>query len=448
MEQDEEVRHRHVPGPHGDRLSPGKHRQPITTDESDADMMNMNEDKISEITKGLPQGSDKICGLIDQILAPLPQRWRNWVVRGIFTVVMVSSFTFIVSRGSLAIMLLVFAIQFKCFQEIITIGLTVYRLYDLPWFRTLSWFFLFASNYFFFGENLIEFWSVVLRKDQFMHFLVAHHRLISFALYCLGFVWFVLSLRKGYYMRQFSLFAWTHVTLLLIVSQSFLIIQNIFQGIIWFLVPVAMIICCDIMSYVFGFFFGKTPLIKLSSKKTWEGFIGGAISTVLFGLLLSCFLMRFPFFVCPLEDYTKDNSNCSIPATFQHRDFELPRPFSVPYRIFKKDPIVQFTPFLFHTIVMGLFASILGPFGGFFASGFKRAFKIKDFGDVIPGHGGLMDRFDCQLLMGTFVNVYIHTFIKVPNPAKLVQQILFLSNEDQVQVFTSLKEQLEAAGLI
>ena len=49
-----------------------------------------------------------------------------------------------------------------------------------------------------------------------------------------------------------------------------------------------MIICCDIMSYMFGFFFGKTPLIKLSPKKTWEGFIGGAFSTVLFGILVSC----------------------------------------------------------------------------------------------------------------------------------------------------------------
>ena len=40
-----------------------------------------------------------------------------------------------------------------------------------------------------------------------------------------GFVWFVVSLRKGYYMRQFSLFAWTHVALLIIVTQSYLIIQ-------------------------------------------------------------------------------------------------------------------------------------------------------------------------------------------------------------------------------
>ena len=54
-----------------------------------------------------------------------------------------------------------------------------------------------------------------------------------------------------------------------------------------FLVPVSMIICNDIMAYLFGFFFGKTPLIKLSPKKTWEGFIGGAFSTVVFGIIVS-----------------------------------------------------------------------------------------------------------------------------------------------------------------
>ncbi len=39
-------------------------------------------------------------------------------------------------------------------------------------------------------------------------------------------------------------------------------------------------------------------------------------------------------------------------------------------------------------LVLAIFASVVAPFGGFFASGFKRAFKIKDFGDSIPGHGG------------------------------------------------------------
>ena len=41
------------------------------------------------------------------------------------------------------------------------------------------------------------------------------------------------------------------------------------------------------MAYIFGFFFGRTPLIQLSPKKTWEGFIGGGIATVIFGLMVS-----------------------------------------------------------------------------------------------------------------------------------------------------------------
>lgn len=54
-----------------------------------------------------------------------------------------------------------------------------------------------------------------------------------------------------------------------------------------FIVPVSMIICNDVMAYMFGFFFGKTPLIKLSPKKTWEGFIGGWLSTIVFGMIVS-----------------------------------------------------------------------------------------------------------------------------------------------------------------
>ena len=50
-----------------------------------------------------------------------------------------------------------------------------------------------------------------------------------------------------------------------------------------------------------------------------------------------------------------------------------------------------------HAVVLAMFASIIAPFGGFFASGFKRGFKIKDFGDSIPGHGGMTDRMDCQV---------------------------------------------------
>jgi phosphatidate cytidylyltransferase len=55
----------------------------------------------------------------------------------------------------------------------------------------------------------------------------------------------------------------------------------------------------------------------------------------------------------------------------------------------------------FYTFFLGLFASFLAPLGGLFASGFKRAIKIKDFANLIPGHGGLTDRMDCQILMVT-----------------------------------------------
>ncbi|KAJ8966711.1 hypothetical protein NQ314_003364 [Rhamnusium bicolor] len=96
-------------------------------------------------------------------------------------------------------------------------------------------------------------------KD-FLRVLVTYHRFISFCLYCGGFVLFVLSLVKKYYMKQFSLFAWTHVALLIVVTQSYLIIKNIFEGLIWFIVPVSMIICNDIMAYVFGFFLWKNTI--------------------------------------------------------------------------------------------------------------------------------------------------------------------------------------------
>lgn len=52
---------------------------------------------------------------------------------------------------------------------------------------------------------------------------------------------------------------------------------------------------------------------------------------------------------------------------------------------------------------------------------------LQDFGDVIPGHGGIMDRFDCQYLMATFVNVYITSFIRTASPQKLLQQVKYLN---------------------
>lgn len=61
--------------------------------------------------------------------------------------------------------------------------------------------------------------------------------------------------------------------------------------------------------------------------------------------------------------------------------------------------MIPYAPYQLHLLVFAVFASLVAPFGGFFASGFKRAFNIKDFGHSIPGHGGMTDRMDCQWVL-------------------------------------------------
>ena len=55
---------------------------------------------------------------------------------------------------------------------------------------------------------------------------------------------------------------------------------------------------------------------------------------------------------------------------------------------------------------------MVAPFGGFLASAIKRAYSIKDFDSLIPGHGGVTDRVDCEFIMALFVYIYHKTFIK------------------------------------
>jgi Cytidylyltransferase family len=74
---------------------------------------------------------------------------------------------------------------------------------------------------------------------------------------------------------------------------------------------------------------------------------------------------------------------------------------------------------------MSIFASLVAPFGGFFASGFKRAFNIKDFGHSIPGHGGMTDRMDCQYVKLLVMILTLTTVCKVFNGGvyiRLLQQ--------------------------
>ena len=102
----------------------------------------------------------------------------------------------------------------------------------------------------------------------------------------MGFIIFVTNLHKGHYKFQFVQFAWTHLSLLLVIAQSHFIIDNIFEGLFWFLMPTSLVICNDITAYICGFFFGKHKLIQLSPKKTWEGFIGAFFCTLIYAFFV------------------------------------------------------------------------------------------------------------------------------------------------------------------
>lgn len=115
----------------------------------------------------------------------------------------------------------------------------------------------------------------------------------------------------------------------------------------------------DTMAYIVGSFIGKTPLSKISPKKTWEGTAGGVIlCAVVIGIIGK--LMFFP---------------------------------------------VQ------HAIAIALIAGISGTLGDLFESKLKRMAGVKDSGSIMPGHGGFLDRFDSLLFASVFVWIYVQLVI-------------------------------------
>lgn len=108
-------------------------------------------------------------------------------------------------------------------------------------------------------------------------------------------------------------------------------------------------------------------------------------------------------------------------------------------------------PIQVHILVFGTFASLIAPFGGFFASGLKRTFKIKDFGDSIPGHGGITDRMDCQFIMGFFAYMYYHSFIAIYNISLggvIESAIIGLTAEEQIELVKGISKHLYNQGVI
>jgi len=111
----------------------------------------------------------------------------------------------------------------------------------------------------------------------------------------------------------------------------------------------------DTMAYMVGSIIGKTPLSKISPKKTWEGTAGGVILTILV--------------ICLLAYFTKRIS-------------------------------------LVDAGIMSGIAAITGTVGDLFESKLKRMAGVKDSGSIMPGHGGFLDRFDSLLFATLFVWLY------------------------------------------
>lgn len=137
-----------------------------------------------------------------------------------------------------------------------------------------------------------------------------------------------------------------------------------------FLMPFICAWITDTFAYFTGRLFGKHKLIpSVSPKKTVEGAIGGTvfcvISTLAFGLVLEKFLI-----------------------VGAHADYLT-------------------------LAISGVFISIVSQTGDLIMSLIKRHYKIKDFGNILPGHGGILDRFDSVIavsLMIAFICTYFNLF--------------------------------------
>lgn len=136
-------------------------------------------------------------------------------------------------------------------------------------------------------------------------------------------------------------------------------------GMQWLALPAALVIINDTMAYFFGIAFGKHKLLPvISPSKTWQGFLGAAFST----MLASYYYFSF-------------SSSSMMPNSNNNKQQDA--------------------------IFLSLVVSFIAPFGGFLASMIKRAYAQKDFGSLFPGHGGFVDRLDCQLILGPIVFLYL-----------------------------------------
>eukprot|EP00644_Phytophthora_capsici_P008271 jgi/Phyca11/114504/e_gw1.26.532.1 len=329
---------------------------------------------------------------------------------------MIGGFIAILYGGHMYTWGLVVVLQTLLFRELVNVRYRAAAEKNIPWFRSVQWMWFIVALFYNYGDSLggfIESSKIRFVSPAIVHYL-RYHTWVSFTMYALLFVMSVLSLKKGYYKYQMGQYTWTIVTLGLIVFQMKYVLTNIFNGLFWFLFPVSLVVCNDCFAFFCGKLFGrkfiKMPFLRLSPNKTWEGFIGAFICTIVYAFFSSAFISQFSWLTCPVESFEL----IPDPLTCTPRDVFLPHFYDVPVSIARVigQSQIQLLPIQLHSFWFAIFASVVSPFGGFYASAIKRTYNLKDFDSVIPGHGGVMDRMDCQLITNCFTTVYFNTFIR------------------------------------
>ncbi|CAA9990509.1 cytidine diphosphate-diacylglycerol synthase [Plasmodium knowlesi strain H] len=367
--------------------------------------------------------------------------------RCISSIILIFLCSLTVAAGHFYCSILVLILVSFVYREIISLKSVENKDKKLPEIFYIRWYWFFLT---------ILTWGIPWIIPKLKHqiglfkYMLKYHSIIMFISAFFGLIWFILSLRKFSLKYQFSQIGIILLSSLFIVTQSLMHIANIYSGLIWFIVPVTSVAVNDSFAYIFGVLFGKTRLIELSPKKTVEGFVGSSVITVLYGIGATYLLQNYKFFICPQNHIsfipfsTLHTMDCENSSIFKPKYFTLPSQLSSLLSINR----IYYTNMVLHGLVLSLFAAFLAPFGGFFASGFKRALKIKDFGHAIPGHGGATDRFDCQVFIGMFTYIYLKTFVKIKGRINysydvLIDSIQKLDHKEVLRLFNQLKNMID-----
>ncbi len=159
----------------------------------------------------------------------------------------------------------------------------------------------------------------------------------------------------------------------------------------------------DTAAYLTGLFFGKHLLIpQISPKKTWEGLLGGLLGVV---LILKVFVWFDTIFFQKITHHERiliNSTSPVIPSLSKRGHEQVENKLVQSVRPEERDSASRRirTPFL---IVLSLLITLLATAGDLFESWLKRRAGIKDSGNLLPGHGGLLDRFDSSIFLIVFI---------------------------------------------